>query len=185
MLALPAPPAGHPDHAPLAMLLEILASGRASRLHRALVDEGQLAVWADADLDESLDPGAVVFTLELLPGVEPARAEAALLAELAALAGPGPPRPPADAEIERARRVVVADWVFEHERIHQQALVAAFALAFFDDLDYPRRELARALAADRGALAAVAARWLAPERGAVLGWSLPREAKRKRPRGEG
>jgi len=175
MLALPAPAAGDPDHAPLAMLVEILASGRASRLHRALVDEGQLAVWADADLGAALDPGAVVFSLELIPGVAPERAEAALLAELAALAGPAAPRPPTDAELERARRVVLADWVFEHERIHQQALAAAHALAFFDDLDRPRRELERVLAADRDTLAETAARWLRPERGAVLGWSLPRE----------
>ena len=175
MLALPAPPAGHPDHAPLAMLIEILASGRASRLHRALVDDGQLCVWADADLGASLDPGAVVFSFELLPGVAPERAEQALLAELAALAGPGARTPPSEAEVERARRVVVADWVFGHERIHQQALAAAYALAFFDDLEHPQRELARVLEADRETLLEVAARWLRPERGAVLGWSLPRE----------
>ena len=174
-LALPAPAGGAPDHAPLGMLIEILASGRASRLNRALVDEGQLAVWADGDLSDSLDSGSVVFSFELLPGVEPERAEAALLAELAALAGPGAPRPPTDAEIDRARRVVVADWVFAHERIHQQALAAAHSLAFFDDLERPRRELARALAAGRDALSEVAARWLSPERGAVLAWSLPRE----------
>lgn len=178
MLALPAPPAGHPDHAPLAMLTEILASGRASRLHRALVDEGQLCVWVSADLGESVDPGAVVFAFELLPGVAPGEAEERLLAELAALAGGGtagaePPRPPTPIEIERARRVVIADWVFQHERIHQQALVAAHALACFD-LGYPERELARVLAADEPALAAAAERWLRPERGAVLGWSLPK-----------
>lgn len=181
LLALPAPPAGHPDHAPLAMLIEILASGRASRLHRALVDEGQLCVWVAADLRESVDPGAVAFSLELLPGVAPERAEEALLAELAALAGGGSApsraeagaRLPSDDEIERARRVVIADWVFAHERIHQQALVAAHALACFD-LGYPERELARLLATDRAALTAAAERWLRPEGGGVLGWSLPR-----------
>ncbi len=173
MLALPSPPAGHPDHAPLSMLLEILAAGRASRLHRALVDEGQLCVWVAADLRESLDPGAVTFSFELVPGVPPERAEELLLAELGALAGPGSLVPPADDEIERARRIVVADWVFEHERIHEQALAAAHALAAFD-LGHPQRELARVLAAGRERLLEVAAEYLRPERGAVLGWSLPR-----------
>lgn len=173
MLALPAPPAGHRDHAPLAMLLEILAAGRASRLHRALVDEGQLCVWVAADLRESLDAGAVTFSFELLPGIEPERAEERLLAELAALAGPGALEPPGDDEIARARRIVLADWVFEHERIHEQALASAHALAAFD-LDHPQRELERVLGAGRERLLEVAAGYLRPERGAVLGWSLPR-----------
>jgi zinc protease len=173
ILALPAPPAGHSDHAPLAMLLEILAAGRASRLYRALVDEGQLCVWVAADLRDSLDPGAVTFSFELVPGVPPERAEERLLAELSALAGPGALEPPSDDEILRARRIVVADWVFEHERIHAQALAAAHALAAFD-LGHPQRELARVLAAGRERLLEVAAVYLRPERGAVLGWSLPR-----------
>lgn len=177
ILALPAPPAGHPDHAPLGMLIEVLASGRASRLHRALVDEGQLAVWTAADLGHSLDPGTVGFSLELLPGIEPERAEHTLLAELAAIAGPEASMPPTTSELERARRVAVADWVFEHERIRQQALAAGHALAFFGDLDHPRRELERQLAAGRDELLEVAARWLRPERGSVLGWSLPRGSR--------
>ena len=59
------------------------------------------------------------------------------------------------------------------QRIHQQALAAGFALALFDG-DYLDRELRRALAADRDRLAEVASRYLRPEAGGVLGWSLPR-----------
>jgi hypothetical protein len=127
-------------------------------------------------------------SLELVPGVEPARDEARVFEELAALVerdaggggGAGLPEDgggagfPAGEELERARRLLVADWVFAHERVHEQALAAGFGLALFD-LGYLDRELRRALAADRDRLAEVARRYLRPEAGGVLGWSLPRK----------
>jgi zinc protease len=175
LLALPAPAADHPDHALLRLATVVLGSGRASRLHRRLVDEENLCVWAAADVGETVEPGALTVSLELVPGAEPAEVEARVLAELAALAeGRGPVTP---IELERARRVVTADWVFGHERVHQQALAAGFALALFD-LGHAERSLGRALAAGSDELGAVAARWLVPERGAVVGWSLPRQGGR-------
>ncbi len=173
LLALPAPGGEHPDHAALQLLLTLMAAGRASRLQRTLVDERQLLVWLAADVSEGAADGQIAFSGEVVPGIEPERAEAALLAELAALAAPGAPPPAAD-EIERARQVALADWVFGHERIHQQALAAGFALTFFD-LDYLERHLQAVLAVDAARLQEVAARYLRPEAGGVIGWSLPRK----------
>ncbi len=169
-LVLPSPAASDPSYPLLRLVETVLAGGRASRLHRALVDEGQLAIAVSADLPDSQLPGAMVIGAELLPGVEPARAERALLAELDRLR-----REPASAEeLERARQIAVADWIFGHERVHQQALAAGFALALFD-LEQPERELRRMLEAGADEVAEAAARALEVERSAVLAWSLPVE----------
>ena len=65
--------------------------------------------------------------------------------------------------------------MFAHEKVHQQALAAGFALSLFD-LGYPEREMARVLEVDGPALGEAAARWLVPAR-AVVGWSLPAEGR--------
>jgi zinc protease len=158
LLALPGPSGKHPDHPALRFLLTLLATGRASRLQRTLVDERQLCVWITADVSEGPADGQIAIGAEVVPGVELAAVAAA---------------PPADAEIERARQILLADWVFGHERIYQQALTAGFALSFYD-LEYPERQLAAMLAVDGARLQEVAARYLQPEAGGVLGWSLPR-----------
>jgi zinc protease len=168
LLDLPGTAGTDPDHPILRLAVAILATGRASRLHRALVDEGQLCAWVSADLGEGLDPGFVAVAAELVPDVEPAEVEEALSKELAAMREEGPTRE----EVERAHQVVVADWVMGHERVHQQALLAGSSLALFD-LDHPERLLRSLLAADAGAVLEVAGRYLDPEAGGVLGWSLP------------
>ncbi|HTQ78823.1 MAG TPA: pitrilysin family protein [Thermoanaerobaculia bacterium] len=169
-LALPAPPADHPDHPALRLLVTLLAAGRASRLHRSLVDEGQLCVFVHADLSESLDASFITVAAEVVPGVATERIEAEILRHLADLAA----RVPDAEEIERTKQIARADWVFGHEKLHQQALSAGFALTLFD-LGYLERHLSALLATSPERLSEVAARYLVPERGAVLGWSLPRE----------
>ncbi|MGE5234555.1 MAG: M16 family metallopeptidase [Acidobacteriota bacterium] len=170
LLAFLAPPAPHPDHPALRLLVAALAGGRAARLHRRLVDERQLCLAVSTDLHDTQAPGALLVGLELLPGVEPQIAEQALLAELEEVRrGPLP-----EEELERARQILVADWVFGHERVHQQALTAGFALALFD-LGHPVRQLERMAACDAARVREVAARYLDPARGAVLGWSLQEE----------
>jgi len=173
LVALPAPPADRPEHAALRVAATLLGAGRASRLTRRLVDEDQLCQWIAADVGETAEPGSFTIAAELVPGVEPARVEDAVVEELAALAGGD--RPPTDDELARARRIAVADWVFAHEKVHQQALAAGFALSLFD-LGYPEREMARVLEVDGPALGEAAARWLVPAR-AVVGWSLPTEGR--------
>lgn len=169
IVALPGPPAGHPDHAALAMAVELLSAGRSSRLQRALVEEGQLCVGVSAGVSGGLTAGAVTFAAELLPGVEPVRVEERLFAEIGTLVSAAGIEP---GELARVRRMAAADWVFEHERVHQQALATAFDLAFFE-LGHSRREMERGLAAGGERLLEVAGRYLRPQRGAVVGWSLP------------
>jgi zinc protease len=173
MVAFRVPPASHADHPALRIASVVLGSGRASRLQRLLVDEEELCSLASADLSESVEPGTFTVSCELVPGADPARVEALVVGELTALVFGE--RPPSAAELERARRVTAADWVFGHEKVHQQALAAGFGLALFD-LGHSEREMAGALAAGAEDVAAAAARHL-DLGAAVVGWSLPRQGR--------
>jgi zinc protease len=169
LLSLPAPAGSEPDHAVLRLAIMLLGGGRTSRLHRSLVDEEQICVWIAADLSENLDAGHVTIAAEVVPGIEPARVEARILEHLADL-----PRLPLPAEeVERARQITTADWVFEHEKVHQQALSVGLAVTLFD-LEHVDRHMDLLTEAGPGQLLDVASRYLRPEAGGVLGWSLPK-----------
>jgi len=168
LLALPAPPPDEPGHADLRLLAAALALGRSSRLQRELVEEEELCLSLAVGLTEGSLASTFTLAAELLPGVDPGEVERRMRAALAALGE----RPLAEPELDRVRRVFQADWVYGQERIHQQALATGAALAQFD-LHQPERLLARALEAEPAALAASARRWLVPERGSVVGLSLP------------
>lgn len=168
LLGLPGPASTHPEAPALRLALAVLAGGRASRLNRALVDEGQLCSWVVASCNDTEADGMTVVAAELVPGADPARVEAEVLRELAGISA----SPPTGEEAERARRIFVADWVFAHERVHQQALAVGSSLALFD-LGHHERLLSGLLAAGPEEAAAAAEAFLAPELGSVVGWSLP------------
>ncbi len=170
LLTFPAPAASDVDHPKLMLLSGVLGTGRSSRLHRALVDEGQLCVWVSADLQESIDPGSLTVALEVVPGVEPARVEAEVLRQIDLLRCKGPTTD----EVARAQRMFTADWVFGHEKVFQQAFLAGSALALFD-LEHPWRYFEHLLSANATQLADAAERHLRPTAGGVLGWSLAAE----------
>ncbi len=175
LVAFPSPAGGEEeDLARVRLLPSLLGDGRGSRLERGLVDERELASAVSVSVSPTLDRGALAIFAELVPGVEPDDAESALFDELERLRAEAP----SDAEVERARRVHLADWVFDHERIHQQALAAGSGLALFD-LEHTERQRRRVLEVSAGELHETARRWLDPGRGAVLGSSLPhsREAR--------
>ena len=163
----PGPAADTPAHAALRVGLAMLADGRQSRLHQILVEDLDLCAWIQATLSETQGPGSWSLAAELHPGSEPERVEAIVEEELArASREPAPP-----GELERARAVLRSDWMFGHERVHEQALSLAFGAALFDD-GYADRFLSSALAVASDEAAAALAEW-APLRRAVLGWSLP------------
>ena len=169
LLAVAAPHGSHPDHAALRLAATVLGSGRTSRLQHALVEDEQLCVWVTADLSEGMDASMMTIAAEVVPGVEPGRVEARVLELLEDLRR----RPPGEEELERCRQIAAADWVFGHEKVHQQALSVGVALALFD-LEHLDLHLERLLAAGTGQLLDVADRYLRPEKGGVMGWSLPK-----------
>jgi len=168
LLALPIPAASDPSYPAVRLLTSLLANGRASRLHRSLVETRQLCSWVIAEAMEGPQPGAMILAAELVDGAQPARVEEELLDELRALTE----EPPDEREVRRAARVLLADWIFEHERIHQQALAAGFGLSLFQ-LDHTERQLRRLLALGPEELLETARRILPPGQAGVLGWSLP------------
>jgi zinc protease len=112
------PRRAHADSIAMDVLAQILGHGRTSRLYRALVETG-LAVHASAENQAmSVDPFLFFLDLEIAPGSDAARAEAAL-----------------DAEIQRLQRELVSEP--ELQRARKQARVgfvmrrdSASALAF-------------------------------------------------------
>src|SRR5262249_13650441 len=94
MLAYHAPEASHADAAPMVVLSSGLGGasgpiawggarglGRRSRLYRALID-GEIASSVSASFDLTLDPYLFATDATLRSGVEPARAEEAILKQL-------------------------------------------------------------------------------------------------------
>ena len=168
LLAFAVPPPEHPDYPGLRLLATALGGGRSSRLHRAFVDVGQLCLSADCGVAEMEAASSLSCALELLPGVEPAEVERRLGDELARART----EELDEAELERARRVLEADWVFQQERIHQQGVIAALAAAQ-GDVELPRRVIAAALECEARELRGLAERYLDPAAGSVLGLSRP------------
>lgn len=99
-----APSARDPDCLVVDLIETALGSGEGARLKRALVYEQELCVEVHAGFGWRLDPGLFQIALKLHPGGEPAKAEAALWAELAKLAEAPLPGP----ELSRAKNLVRA-----------------------------------------------------------------------------
>jgi predicted Zn-dependent peptidase len=93
-----------PDSLALDLLEAALSSGEGARLKRALVYQQELCVDAHAFFGWRVDPGLFEISLKLNPGVDPARAEASLWAELARIAD----EPLPERELARAKNLVRA-----------------------------------------------------------------------------
>ena len=167
-LELATPAADHPAMPALRIATAVLGDGRRSRLNQALVDEAELCSWVGAELSEALDPGALSVAAETHRGSDRREVEETLLATIASLADD----PPGEAEVERARQVVLAEWTFGHERLSQQALAAGSELALYQPgwWDAYVERLKDVTATE---VAAAAREHLGPEHRGVLGWSLP------------
>ena len=173
LLSMPGLAAGDPDLAAVATALTLLAGGRTSRLQRRLVEDLELCSQISADFTECVDPGAVSISAEVMPGVEPERVEEEIRRELDVLARAVPSRD----EIERARSILAAEWVFGHQRTHQLALTILAEEALFG-AGYSRRWLEALRECSASRLAVAAGRHLCPEQGAVVGWSLAERSGR-------
>jgi zinc protease len=91
---------------PLKLLLNVLVGNESSRLHRLLVEDGQLALSVDGFQEEGLDPGLIYLYLTLPPDGDPAVVEERILEELQRVIDDGV----TDAELKTARLFALADY---------------------------------------------------------------------------
>lgn len=144
-------------------------NGRSSRLYRAMVSTGlvrNISSSAEPEVDESLWS----FTATALPGVDPARIEAALEAELDHLKS----EPPTAAEFEKARKQMRANYVYSLETVTGQA----FWLGNMEILDHAAR--VDTFADEFNAVTPedvqrVALTYLVPHQ-RTIGWQLPEDS---------
>jgi zinc protease len=133
-LAYHAPEASHADAAALVVLSSILGGassliawggarglGRSSRLYRAMID-GEIATSVSAGYELTLDPYLFGIDATLREGVEPARAEAALLGEVERIQREAVP----DDELARTRRQLHAQVVYSLEGVTNQGFARGF-----------------------------------------------------------
>jgi len=105
-LAFHAGSAADPETQHMNLLLNILATGTSSRLHRLLVEEEQIALDVSAMQMEGFDPGLVYFFLTLPPGADIDAAEARVLEELSRIAVEGVTQ----GELRKAKNILLADF---------------------------------------------------------------------------
>jgi len=98
------PGGSDPDSLVLDLIETALSSGEGARLKRALVYEQELCVDAHVYFSWRMDPGLFEISLKLNPGVDPARAESSLFAELSRLCDEELP----ERELQRAKNMVRA-----------------------------------------------------------------------------
>ena len=128
-----APPEAN-DIYPLAVLASVLTNGVTSRLYQALV-ESELAVSADARVDQFRDPGLFNVYVTAAPGVEAARVEEVIHRELARAA-----EDLGEEEVEKAKRQIAARVAYERDGTHNVAMQMSEAESVADwrfYKDYP------------------------------------------------
>ncbi len=164
MIAWRGPRALDPDTLALDVLQYALSVGQSSRLTKALVFEQEVAVGVSVDWTWRFDPGAFTVVLELKPGGDPAKAEAALYQQLQRVAEHGlEPR-----ELEKAKNNLAAHLLRElatnNGRAHALGTYEIMLGSWREGLALPSRY--EAITGEQ--VKQAAARYLTPERRAVV-----------------
>jgi zinc protease len=136
-----------PDYPVLAVIEALLGAGKSARLTRSLVDGQSLAIEVEAENPMRLNPGLFLFTLQPRTGVEPAKAEAALYAELEKLKTETVP----EAELEKVRNLILTGFYRQLRTIAGKANLLGQAEIYYGGygklFDYDQR-IAAVTAAD-------------------------------------
>jgi zinc protease len=163
---------GDPDDPVLDVLQQVLAEGKTSRLYRRLVEDDRLASSVSAGNNSGRYPGWFSVQVEMLKGKDRAKAEAIVFEELAKLAN----EPVSDAELARARRKMLAGFVFSRESTHDLANTIARVSTYPGGEDvskYMTDYLDRVLRVSKEDIQRAAKKYFAKSN-AVLVWSVPK-----------
>jgi zinc protease len=120
-----------PRTQPLNLLLNILVGGSSSRLHRAFVEDEQIALSVGGFQMEGFDPGLVYFYLTLPPDADTGAVEARMLEELGRVAAGGV----TEAELAKARNIMMADFWRGMATINGKASALGNAEVFLGDYE--------------------------------------------------
>lgn len=150
----------------------VLSSGKTSRLYRKLVEGERVASQVDASNNAGRYPGWFGIDVEALQGKDRRKIEQLVFAELKRLAT----EPITEAELARARRTLLASFIYGNESVHGLADQIAKAVTN-SDLNYLTTYLDKVLAVTPNDIQRVAARYLTEE-SAVIVWSVPEDEKK-------
>ena len=156
-----------PGDAELDLVAEVLASGKTSRLYRALVFERRLATEIAASQNSREIGSFFQIVATAAPGRTLAELETAIAAEIAAFVREGPTA----VEMERCRAQAESQFVYRLQTVGgfggKSDQLNAYNV-FLRDPGYFDRDLARYRGATAAALQGAAAEWLRPDRRVVL-----------------
>ncbi len=156
-----APPAIAPEGTPLSVALTVLGGGGSSRLYNDLVRETKLATSVSADGIDGRRAGISLITVDVQPGVDPAKVEARVDAVLAEFLREGP----TPDEVNRVATRAVADTIRGLETDNATASTLAEGWLFAGDPGFYKTQLARYAAAKPAQVLSTARAWIDPGHG--------------------
>jgi len=108
------------DSYALEVLQGILSSGKSSRIHKSLVYEKQIALYAGGDYDNiSTDPNLFYVYAGVMPGKTTDEVEKALYAEIDKLKA----EPVTDEELQKAKNQIESSFIMGQDSIFYQAML--------------------------------------------------------------
>jgi predicted Zn-dependent peptidase len=153
------PALSDPDRIPLEIGMMVLGGLSSSRLDNALVRGQQLAVSTEAGLQDHEQLSFIVAQMDVKPGVDRAKAEAAFTSEIDRLVRDGPT---AD-EVQRAATRLIAGEIGQLERVGDmggKGTTLAEGLLYQGDAAAYRQDLAATAAVTPAQVQAAMAKWL-------------------------
>jgi zinc protease len=166
---------GEADDFALSMLNHILSSGRTSRLYKKLVEGDRLCTTVSTMNSTGRYAGWFGVMLEMLGGKERAKAEGVVFAELSKMAT----EPVTEAELSRAKRAMLAAFIFSKEDPHALADLIAQSVTLHD-VNYLNSYLDKLLAVTPADIQRVAGKYLTQNQSVIV-WSLPEGQKGGKP----
>jgi predicted Zn-dependent peptidase len=163
---------GSPGFDALEVGIDVLASGRASRLYRALVREQQVAQDVASFAFPVIGGSSMLLAWATArPGIAHEQIERALLDEVDRLLAAGP----SDEELERVRNLHAASVESSLERIGERADRLSMYTCLFDQPERINDEVGRYLGVDAGRIREAMAASIRPDNRLTLTY-LPAEA---------
>jgi zinc protease len=169
---------GSPDDPVLDVVQYVLTDGRTSRLYRKMVEGERIALSVDAGNYATRYPGWFGISLDLLKGKDRKKAEEMVFAELQKLAA----EPVTDEELNRARKKLLAGFVFSRESVHNLANAVARVSTYpggEDVAKYFAGYLDGVLKVTKADVQRAAKEYLARNKACVV-WSVPPEPKEEK-----